>query len=212
MEELLTKIKNYNDHYIEKEKELKILTAQRDEKAKEIEMIDNELIDITTEKILLENSSLKALNLSKDIMEEVSTSSLRAVFDDNREAIINLGTKSGQRTAELLILQDGDDTDPAKEEGGGVADIVSVTSFLALGDLLNENYAPLFLDEPNKFLSKEYSDKMALYLKDIIEYTGKQMFLVTHDEHLKTIGDISFKMTKIEKTSYMEVVYGDNQI
>lgn len=212
MEELLTKIKNYNDHYIEKEKELKILTAQKDEKTKEIEMIDNELIDITTEKILLENSSLKALNLSKDIMEEVSTSSLRAVFDDSREAIINLGTKSGQRTAELLILQDGDDTDPAKEEGGGVADIVSVTSFLALGDLLHENYAPLFLDEPNKFLSKEYSDKMALYLKDIIEYTGKQMFLVTHDEHLKTIGDISFKMTKVEKTSYMEVVYGDNQV
>lgn len=210
MEELLAKIKNYNDHYIEKEKELKILTSQKDEKDKEIEMIDNELIDITTEKVLLENSSLKALNLSKDIMEEVSTSSLRAVFDDSREAIINLGTKSGQRTAELLILHDGDDTDPAKEEGGGVADIVSVTSFLALGDLLHENYAPLFLDEPNKFLSKEYSDKMALYLKDIIEYTGKQMFLVTHDEHLKTIGDISFKMTKVEKTSYMEVVYGDN--
>ena len=51
---------------------------------------------------------------------------------------------------------------------------------------------------------------MAFYLKDIIDYTGKQMFLVTHDEHLKTVGDISFKMTKVGKTSYMEVVYGDN--
>lgn len=210
MENLFNRIKEYNEHYIEKEKELKILTSQKEEKVKEIESIDEELIDITTEKILLENSSLKALNLSKDIMEEVSTSSLRAVFDDEREVIINLGTKSGQRTAELLMLQDGDDTDPAREEGGGVADIVSVTSFLALGDLLHENYAPLFLDEPNKFLSKEYSEKMALYLKDIIDYTGKQMFLVTHDEHLKNVGDISFKMTKVGKTSYMEVVYGDN--
>lgn len=210
MEELFAKIERYNEHYIEKEKEVKILTSQKEEKMNEVELIDKELINITTEKVLLENSSLKALNLSKDIMEEVSTSSLRAVFDDDREVIINLGTKSGQRTAELLMLQDGDDTDPAKEEGGGVADIVSVTSFLALGDLLEENYAPLFLDEPNKFLSKEYSEKMALYLKDIIEYTGKQMFLVTHDEHLKTVGDISFKMTKVGKTSYMEVVYGDN--
>lgn len=210
MEELFAKIERYNEHYMEKEKEVKILTSQKEEKMNEVELIDKELINITTEKVLLENSSLKALNLSKDIMEEVSTSSLRAVFDDDREVIINLGTKSGQRTAELLMLQDGDDTDPAKEEGGGVADIVSVTSFLALGDLLEENYAPLFLDEPNKFLSKEYSEKMALYLKDIIEYTGKQMFLVTHDEHLKTVGDISFKMTKVGKTSYMEVVYGDN--
>lgn len=206
MEELLKKIDNYNEFYKQKENEVKILDAQKKEKINEIKSIDDELISITTEKVLLENSSLKALNLSKDIMEEVSTSSLRAVFDDDREVIINLGTKSGQRTAELLMLQDGDDTDPAKEEGGGVADIVSVTSFLALGDLLDENYAPLFLDEPNKYLSKEYSEKMALYLKDIIEYTGKQMFLVTHDEHLKTIGDISFKMTKVGKTSYMEVV------
>lgn len=210
MENLFKRIQEYNEHYIEKEKELKILTSQKEEKVKEIEIIDNQIIDITTEKILLENSSLKALNLSKDIMEEVSTNSLRAVFDDEREVVINLGTKSGQRTAELLMLQDGDDTNPAKEEGGGVADIVSVTSFLALGDLLHENYAPLFLDEPNKFLSKEYSEKMALYLKDILDYTGKQMFLVTHDEHLKNVGDISFKMTKIGKTSYMDIVYGDN--
>lgn len=206
MEELLKKINNYNEFYKQKDNEVKILETQKKEKINEIKLIDEELVNITTEKVLLENSSLKALNLSKDIMEEVSTSSLRAVFDDDREVIINLGTKSGQRTAELLMLQDGDDTDPAKEEGGGVADIVSVTSFLALGDLLDENYAPLFLDEPNKYLSKEYSEKMALYLKDIIEYTGKQMFLVTHDEHLKTIGDISFKMTKVGKTSYMEVV------
>lgn len=210
MENLFARIERYNEHYKEKEKEVEILKSQKEEKINEIEVIDKELINTTTEKVLLENSSLKALNLSKDIMEEVSTNSLRAVFDDDREVIINLGTKSGQRTAELLMLQDGDDTDPAKEEGGGVADIVSVTSFLALGDLLDENYAPLFLDEPNKFLSKEYSEKMALYLKDILDYTGKQMFLVTHDEHLKTVGDISFKMTKIDKTSYMEVVYGDN--
>lgn len=210
MEELLKKIEKFNEFYKEKENEVKILKSQKEEKIKEIELIDNKLIDTTTEKVLLENSSLKALNLSKDIMEEVSTNSLRAVFDDDREVVINLGTKSGQRTAELLMLQDSDDTDPAKEEGGGVADIVSVTSFLALGDLLNENYAPLFLDEPNKFLSKEYSEKMAFYLKDIIDYTGKQMFLVTHDEHLKTVGDISFKMTKVGKTSYMEVINQNN--
>lgn len=206
MEELFKRIDNYTEDYKRKENEVKILKAQQKEKLNEIKAIDEDLIDITTEKVLLENSSLKALTLSKDIMEEVSTSSLRSVFDDDREVVIILGTKSGQRTAELLIFQDGDDTDPAREEGGGVADIVSVTSFLALGNVSSENFAPLFLDEPNKYLSKEFSEKMALYLKDILDYTGKQMFLVTHDEHLKTIGDISFKMTKVGKTSYMEVV------
>ena len=75
-----------------------------------------------------------------------------------------------------------------------------------MGNLANESLSPLVLDEPNKYLSKEYSKKMALYLKEIRDYTGKQMFLVTHDEYLKTVGDMTFKMTKIGKTSYMEVV------
>lgn len=206
MEALLRRIENYTETYKQKKNEVELLEIQKKEKLNEVNGIDETIETIMTEKILLENSSLKALNLSKDIMEEVSTSSLRAVFGDNREVSINLGTKSGQRTADLLMIQGGDDTDPATEEGGGVADIVSVTSFLSLGDLLDENNAPIFLDEPNKYLSKEYSERMALYLKDIIDYTGKQMFLVTHDEHLKTIGDISFKMTKIDKTSYMEIV------
>lgn len=210
MDELFKSIEKYNEFYKLKENELNLLRQQKKEKENDIKIIDEDIAKITTEKVLLENSSLKALNLSKDIMEEVTTNSLQAVFGDNREVVINLGTKSGQRTAELLMIQDGDDTDPAQEEGGGVTDIVSVTSFLALGDLLYENFAPLFLDEPNKYLSKEYSEKMAAYLKDIIDYTGKQMFLVTHDEHLKTIGDASFKMTKIGKTSYMEVVNSEN--
>lgn len=206
MEELLLKIEKYNESYKAKENELELLLNQKKEKELEVKDIDDKLVYIITEKVLLENSSLKALNLSKDIMEEISTNSLRAVFDDDREAIIQLGTKSGQRTADFFILQDGDDTDPAKEEGGGVADITSLTSFISLGNFSHDNSTPLFFDEPNKYLSKEYSKKMALYLKDIRDYSGKQMFLVTHDEYLKTVGDITFKMTKVDKTSYMEVI------
>ena len=206
MEELLLKIQKYNDYYKAKKNEVELLLNQKKEKEDEIKEIDNTIVNIVTEKVLLENSSLKALNLSKDIMEEISTSSLQAVFGDDREAIIQLGTKSGQRTADFFILQDGDDTDPAKEEGGGVADIVSLTSFISTSNLASESLSPLVFDEPNKYLSKEYSKKMALYLKEIRDYTGKQMFLVTHDEYLKTVGDMTFKMTKVGKTSYMEVV------
>lgn len=206
MNEILKRIDNLNLHYKEKENERKILEEQKIEQYKLVEEIDQQLLDIITEKVLLENSSLEALNLSKDIMEEVSTSSLRAVFDDDREVVIKLGNKSGQRSAELLMVQNGDDTDPSCEEGGGVADIVSLTSFIALGDLSRDNHAPLFLDEPNKYLSEEYSEKMALYLKDILEYTGKQIFLVTHDDFLKTVGDTVFKVRKTDKNSEIEAV------
>ena len=211
MEELLLKIQKYNDYYKAKKNEVDILVNQKKEKEDEVKDIDNLIVNVVTEKVLLENSSLKALNLSKDIMEEISTSSLQAVFGDDREAIIQLGTKSGQRTADLLILQDGDDTDPAKEEGGGVADIVSLTSMISVSNLASESLSPLILDEPNKYLSKGFSEKMASYLKEIRDYTGRQMFLVTHDEYLKTVGDMTFKMTKVGKTSYMEVVEKDNK-
>ena len=203
-EYLSEKIRKYNELYIANKKELEILENQKEELLNTINDIEKERIDILTEKTLLEDSSKKARGLAKEVMEDIATNSLRAVFEDDREIVINLDVKAGQPTAELLMMQDGTDTDPAKEEGGGIADIVSLAMFLALNSLNEKNYAPVSLDEPNKFLSTGYSEKMAEFLRSIQEYTGRQMFLVTHDEHLKTIGDKSFKLTKVGKTSQVE--------
>ena len=205
IKEWLEKIEEYKKVYAAQKSQLELLLAQKDNLLNEISSIDKEMQDVAQEKSLLEVSSEKARTVAKEVIEGVTTQSLQQIFNDGRTVSINLGTKAGQPTADLFVMNDGDDTDPAKEEGGGIADIVSAATFMALSDLM-KNVAPFFLDEPNKYVSREYSIPTGNFFGEIADYTGRQMFMNTHDEHLKTIGDVCYKMTKIDKTTHIEKV------
>lgn len=203
LNQLLNKIQSYRELYASEKSKVELLEKQKEEILEEIKVIDSNMYDIAEEKVLLEDSSEKARTVAKEVIEDVTTQSLQQIFEDGRTVSINLGTKGGQPTADLYVMHDGDDTDPAKEEGGGVADIVSTTAFMALSDLMN-TVSPFFLDEPNKYVSKDYSIQTGNFLGGIADYTGRQMFMNTHDEHLKSIGDVCYKMTKIGKTTEIE--------
>lgn len=206
LKQWLNRIKEYKNLYSAQKSQLELLENQKTQILEEIKNIDEEMVDVAEEKVLLEDSSEKARTVAKEVIESVTTESLQQIFNDGRTVSINLGTKAGQPTADLYVMHDGDDTDPAKEEGGGIADIVSTTAFLSLSDLISNNVAPFFLDEPNKYVSMEYSIETGNFLGGVADYTGRQMFMNTHDEHLKTIGDVVYKMTKIGKTSEIEKV------
>lgn len=201
----LDKIKEYKNLYSAQKSQLELLENQKKQVLEEIKSINEEMIDVAEEKALLEDSSEKARTVAKEVIEGVTTQSLQQIFNDGRTVSINLGTKGGQPVADLYVMHDGDDTDPAKEEGGGVADIVSTATFMALSDLMN-SVAPFFLDEPNKYVSRDFSIPTGNFLSEIADYTGRQMFMNTHDEHLKTIGDVCYRMTKIGKTTEIERV------
>lgn len=205
LKEWIDKINEYEKVYASQKSQLELLKSQKETIENEIKNIDKEMQDVAEEKSLLEASSEKARTVAKEVIEDVATQSLQQIFDDGRTVSIALGTKAGQPTADLYVMHDGDDTDPAKEEGGGVADIVSSTTFIALSDLMKST-APFFFDEPNKYVSKDYSVPTGNFFAEIADYTGRQMFMNTHDEHLKTIGDVCYKMTKIDKTTHIEKV------
>lgn len=205
LKEWIEKIDEYKKLYAAQKSQLDLLLTQKEEILNEIESIDKEMVDVAEEKSLLEISSEKARTVAKEVIEGVTTQSLQQIFNDGRTVSINLGTKGGQPTADLYVMHGGDDTDPAKEEGGGIADIVSSTTFIALSDLM-KGVAPFFFDEPNKYVSREYSVPTGNFFGEIADYTGRQMFMNTHDEHLKTIGDVCYKMTKIDKTTHIEKV------
>ena len=205
LQELLNQIKSYRELYATEKSKLELLEKQKEDLIEEIKEIDTNMYDVAEEKVLLEDSSEKARTIAKEVIEGVTTQSLQQIFNDGRTVSINLGTKAGQPTADLYVMHDGDDTDPAKEEGGGVADIISTAIFMILSDLM-KTMSPFFLDEPNKYVSRDYSIQTGNFLGSIADYTGRQMFMNTHDEHLKTIGDVCYKMTKIGKTTEIEKI------
>jgi ABC-type lipoprotein export system ATPase subunit len=54
------------------------------------------------------------------------------------------------------------------------------------------NVAPLFLDEPSKFVSKGHSENVAKFLFEVSSYFDRQVFMVTHDEFLAKTADKAY--------------------
>ncbi|AMN31390.1 hypothetical protein BFS06_11890 [Clostridium perfringens] len=185
------------------------LNKQLIEKGKEIEELEGKRDEILLKKELLIEASKEAKEGAKKVLEDVNTNAIQYIFGSDLSVKVSMDDKKG---AEISILSkennDGIicETDPANEEGGGLADVVSLCSFNSITQLVGQNNkAPLFLDEPTKFVSKgEYSSKVTDYLKDISQFTGKQVFLVTHDEYLSNIGEKTFRIKKENDISKVE--------
>lgn len=199
-------ISDYKSLYNAKNSQREILMEQRKKLLSKMKTLETRLENISNEKALLEESSKKARDMAKKIFEELSTDALRAVFEDDRHVEINIESKAGQPVADLFVVNKGVDTNPAEEDAGGVADMVSVPIFLSLSDLLAKNVAPIFLDEPNKYVSEEYSERISMFLRSICEYTERQMFLVTHDDMLKFVGDVCYRIVMVDDCSVATLI------
>lgn len=154
-------------------------------------------------KTLLENATEEARESGKKVLAETSTHAVQMALDDEKEVDVRMSHKRGVANADLIIRQDVDglmlETDPTSDEGGGTADIVSLSTFISMGMLAGEdNLAPYFLDEPTKYVSKGNSSNVADFLKEIVAYAERQTILVTHDEIVAEAGDKIFKVVRDE--------------
>lgn len=188
------------------------LETQKSRQEKEIEEFSTKSMETGTMKQLLEKASEEARENGKRVLSETSTNAIQMVWDDSMEVDMDIQIKRGVPNADLFIRQLSDghvlETDPAQEEGGGLADIVSASTFMSLGMLVGDNNkAPYFLDEPTKYVSKGNSDNVAKFLKEIVDYSNKQTILITHDSVVAESGDKIFKVVKdVEGTSSVEEV------
>lgn len=188
------------------------LEKQKNKWEKEISDTKENQRDLVMKKTLLEHATEEARESGKRVLSETSTHAVQMVMDGDLEVDMHLSQKRGVANADLIIRKDIDgltlETDPAQEEGGGMADIVSVATFMSMGMLVgDENKAPYFLDEPTKYVSKGNSNNVAKFLKELVAYSGKQTILVTHDEVVAQSGNKTFKV-EMDKdgTSHVEEV------
>jgi predicted ABC-type transport system involved in lysophospholipase L1 biosynthesis ATPase subunit len=188
------------------EANLELLEKQKFQKEKELFDIQKESHDKKLMKELLEKASDEARKNGKEILSQTASSALQMVLGENHAVSIELGNLRGVPSAELLISKEYSqgilNIDPM-EDGGGIRDLVSLSTFMATGMLVGEeNQSPYFLDEPTKFVSKDRAEEVAGFMKELVAYTGKQTFLVTHDqEHLPAVGDTTYRIENIDGVS-----------
>jgi DNA repair ATPase RecN len=157
----------------------------------------NTNIDDNTEKrLLIQDMCSVARKTAKESFESLATNGVVFIFGLHVSVKIATDEKGGLPTADFKIKTNYDDyqteTDPTDEDGGGIADIVSLASFICMNILCSDNTAPIFVDEPTKFVSAGLASKVADFIKKVSHDYGKQIIMVTHAKDTLYSSDKAF--------------------
>ena len=168
-------------------------------KQKELEQVAN-LIDILEQvRFLLQRTSEYAREQIKQQIEMLVTHCLQFVFGPNLEFEIDLNEVRGKTSAEFYVISTYDDvkikTKPQDARGGGIVDVISLALRIAVIQS-TDTYkdGPLILDEPAKHVSSEYISNVAQFLKQISDVFHRQIIMVTHNQYLSEIADLTYKV------------------
>lgn len=136
---------------------------------------------------ILQDISRQVQEIAHEQIASVVTRCLEAVFQEDAYTFkIEFEEKRGRTEAKLLFVKDGNEIDPVDASGGGVIDVASFA--LRLSCLVLSRPACrrlLVLDEPYKYLSKDYQPYMREMLEILSKEFGVQVILVTHSDLIK---------------------------
>lgn len=199
--ERFTQLKEQYRIEIDREKGL---IEQKGKQLKGLELLEKEESNNLLKKELLEQASDKAREDGMRVLADTASNAVQAILGEETYVDMVSSIRGGVPNVDVVIKRELDGreviTDPTQGEGGGVADIVSLAMFFSLGLLVGQdNEAPLFMDEPTKFLSKGYSNEAAVFINEMVQYMGKQTLMVTHDETIANSGDKIFRVELDEK-------------
>ncbi|MBW4828744.1 MAG: ATPase [Clostridiaceae bacterium] len=149
--------------------------------------------------ILLQKTSEYARGQAKKQIEVIVSNCLQYIFDSNMEFIIEIEELYGKPNAEFYVItKEGKNiikTKPELSRGGGVVDIISLAlriSFLQVHKPFI--HGPLILDEPAKHVSEDFIFNVADFLKRTSEMFGRQIIMVTHNNHLSSVSTNSYRV------------------
>ncbi|MGE5404814.1 MAG: ATP-binding protein [Candidatus Saccharibacteria bacterium] len=146
---------------------------------------------------------------SKDTMERLVTNALSMVFQSDLEFQIEMEERGDRPEAEFYVTSTYGGTqviknEPREARGGGVVDVISLALRIALMETIRPRLGgPLILDEPGKHVSEEYARQVADFLNAVCQSFGRQVILVTHNQHLTDAGAVTYQV---------EIKNGESQV
>lgn len=112
---------------------------------------------------------------------------LEAVFDEPYEFHIDFEQKRGKTEAVLTFQRGGIAVDPMTASGGGVVDVAAFALRLSCLLLTRPKLRKvLILDEPFRFVSKEYRPRVRQLMERLAEEMEIQFIVVTHIHDFRT--------------------------
>ena len=148
----------------------------------------NELVEATAEAQELAQHVAQAIQQqAHEQIAGVVSRGLSAVFDEPYVFRIHFERKRGRTEARLVFEREGVEVDPMTASGGGVVDVASFALRLSCMVLNKPSLRRVeIMDEPFKFVSEEYRERVKVFLETLAQEMGIQFVMVTHINELKT--------------------------
>lgn len=205
MDILIGRLESLKKKHNEDKGKKELLQETVSKKKTEALKIKNDIDKNVVLREILHDSSEEARRKSKELLESVTSDAISLVTGEKLDVKISLAIKNNTMNADLTLeaRYPGDiivETNPAQEDAGGAADVVSLSVFESIRMLAGkENVAPIFLDEPLKYVSAGNAKGAAEFVKGLTNMTGIQTFVVTHElNNLPNVADKAYKLELIE--------------
>ena len=163
-------------------------TASENQKTSRKEMIEAEEVEFRTEEAqrIIQTIASTIQEQAHHKIASVVSRCLNSIFDEPYSFKIIFERKRGKTEARLVFVRGDLELDPLTASGGGVVDIAAFALRLACLVLsLPQKRKTLILDEPFKFLSKEYRPRVKQMLEVLSQEMGVQFIMVTHIPELE---------------------------
>ena len=159
------------------------LVSKRQKQAKELEEF---IKDCDSASLILNTYARKVQEEVHLYLEELVSAALSIVFDEPYEFHISRSDSLTKSEARMLFRRNKMLVDPMDAAGGGVVDVAAFA--LRLGCILLQKGTPrlLILDEPFKFVSKNYLPRVQELLHHLSSKYEFRIIMVTHLSELET--------------------------
>lgn len=173
--------KKIKDHY-NKNEALKInLKNLREEK----EIAKQKTLTILDCQDLAQKVAQGIQQHTHSLVAQVVTKCLETIFEEPYEFNIIFERKRGKTEAKLVFERDGMEIDPMTSSGGGVLDVAAFALRLSAIILTKPHTRKIIImDEPFRFLSESYREKIKNLLQELSIQYDFQFIMVTHIKEL----------------------------
>ncbi|HAA89304.1 MAG: Chromosome segregation ATPase [Thermoanaerobacterales bacterium 50_218] len=174
------------------------LLQQKSELEKRLQEVRQEIECLEKVSLLLLEAARHAREQGRRQVEFMVSQALQFVFGGDLEFKVVVEEKRERPEAEFYVCSTygGDfkvETTPQDARGGGVVDVISLALRLALIHALRPQVkGPVVLDEPAKHVSVEFSPQVAQFLKSASQSLGRQIIMVSHNQHLADMADTAY--------------------
>lgn len=199
-------IEQLKTKYIGFKAELKMTLNSLDEKEKDFISIRDYNDNLQKARIIISEAGKHTQTYLKGYIEEMVTTALQAVFEEDYQFIIDFDIKRNKPEAKISLKIHGEEVDPKDSVGGGVLDIASFALRIVLWSIQNpKSNNVIVLDEPLKFLHGKMENAIKM-IKDLSKKLGIQFIIVSQLEEFAEGADRVFQVTHNGKFSEVKGV------